>query len=333
MPTSGSGSATAPSQSGSSRPSILLSARLSSTRTCAPRAEARDMRVAVSALAAFLLLLAAAPARAFDKEAHFHLTFAVARLAGFSPADALTIASANQAVDENTDSDAMPNVADAAAVSKALLSAHAQTVGAAIADRGERVVRAQTRLHAFRQGDEQSVENNKKELYAQTVAAKDHPLEHLGVYLHFVADYWSHQHDGTHLEAGIGQGACAFHAEAETAERTRTKVEVLEDLHAGFVATADLNRLAITSYEAMSNAVHYVDKVENERPENVQMVVDLYDEMRRYAVATGRAEKPMFSDEEAKKIARGMIPNSAQDYDSGAASRIGVDPFAEYLNK
>jgi hypothetical protein len=59
-------------------------------------------------------LLSMSPARAYEADIHYSTTYVLARAVGWSEADAMTIASANQGVDENEDTVAALEV-DAAA--------------------------------------------------------------------------------------------------------------------------------------------------------------------------------------------------------------------------
>jgi hypothetical protein len=82
-------------------------------------------------LCAFLLmtLQSLSPARAYEADIHYSATYALARAAGWTQADALTIASANQAMDENADTvaaleaDATPDPSFAGRVTSSLRQA------------------------------------------------------------------------------------------------------------------------------------------------------------------------------------------------------------------
>ena len=67
-------------------------------------------------------LQAMCPAQAYEADVHYSTTFVLARAVGWSEADALTIASANQGVDENQDTVAALEV-DSISISSRCLGA------------------------------------------------------------------------------------------------------------------------------------------------------------------------------------------------------------------
>ena len=131
-----------------------------------------------------LLAIAVAPAGAYYDDVHFHLTYYVARLVGFTPEQASRIASANVSVDYSQPTEPVQGFWPTAATQA-----------------------PRVRFHAFRDessfpssiGDMAQAADADKAIRGQQVKLWSHGLEdkNPGAFLHFFQDRWPHHKYGS----------------------------------------------------------------------------------------------------------------------------------------
>jgi hypothetical protein len=119
----------------------------------------------------FLLASAAAPAMAYEEDTHFQITYIICRVAGFNAADSLTVAAADQGVDDSPNTEA--------------------NNGAIPKTTGEWMWHALD--HDGKMGPK-GIIARKDAMFEAAERAPGHPLVLLGVFFHYQQDTWAHRH-------------------------------------------------------------------------------------------------------------------------------------------
>jgi hypothetical protein len=139
-----------------------------------------NRKLKIGALAAALCLLFAAPTRAYEEDTHFTMTLVLCRAVGLTDAEALTVASYDQGMDDS------PGTV-----------ANGGPLGGIIPNIPE-----ESFWHSIpKNGTVNEVLGRKQELWNRVVAETDpnKRLQRLGVFFHYQQDTWAHRkHQNSH---------------------------------------------------------------------------------------------------------------------------------------
>lgn len=130
-------------------------------------------------ITAALTAVPAVPALAYQEDTHFHITYVICRSAGMTEKESLTVAAANQGMDDSKELKAFDM--DEKLLSVINLKLPEQWLWHAIARRGSMNVA--------------DIVDRRRELYEQAVNERDprNRLVRFGVFLHFQQDMWAHR--------------------------------------------------------------------------------------------------------------------------------------------
>ena len=137
------------------------------------------MRLVAVGIASLLLALVPKPARAYDPDTHYQVTYILCRAAGMNHDDALVVAQCDQGMDDSTGT--LANGGPGGAIPN---------------------VREEGLWHALpEKPDPNLVLTRKKEMFERAIGMPDRArkLQYLGVFFHYQQDTWAHRvHPSSH---------------------------------------------------------------------------------------------------------------------------------------